>query len=224
MKNITITGSEGIIGRQLCLHLEKKYKIIKLDLKYGHDLSNEDFVKNWFKKNKTDYLVNCFALNDHISSKRQKESLMNISLDSVTNYLNINITSLFSVCREFVRNNKKGGIINFSSYLGIVSPNPILYPKTDKNLAYCVSKAGVIHLTKYLAVHLAPNIQINCISPGGILDKQGKDFVKKYSKLTPMKRMMKKTDLNGIVDFLCSDASKYITGSNFVIDGGYTSW
>jgi len=222
LKKITITGSEGIVGSQLCSHLKNNYKIIKLDLKYGHDLSDENFVKKWFQKNKSDYLINCFALNDHISSNRKEETLMDISLDSVTDYLNTNITSLFSVCREFVRNNKKGGIINFSSYLGIVSPNPILYGKTDKNIAYCVSKAGVIHLTKYLAVHLAPNIQVNCISPGGIFDKQGKKFVKKYSELTPMKRMMKKSEINGIVDFLCSDTSKYVTGSNFVIDGGYT--
>jgi len=224
LKNITITGSEGIIGRQLCSYLKNKYKIIKLDLKFGHDLSDEGFVKKWFQKNHSNYLINCFALNDHISSKRKKETLMNMSLDTVTKYLDTNITSLFSVCREFARNNKQGGIINFSSYLGIVSPNPILYGKTDKNIAYCVSKAGVIHLTKYLAVHLAPNIQVNCISPGGILDRQEKNFVKKYSELTPMKRMMKKTELNGIVDFLCSDTSKYVTGSNFIIDGGYTSW
>lgn len=224
MKKIIITGSEGIIGSQLCSYFKNKYKIIKLDLKLGHDLSDEDFVKKWFKKNHSDYLINCFALNDHISSKRKIETLMDISLDSVTNYLNINITSLFSVCREFAKNNKRGGIINFSSYLGIVSPNPTLYEKTNKNIAYCVSKASVIHLTKYLAVHLAPNIQVNCISPGGILDKQEEKFVKKYSELTPMKRMMKKTELNGIVNFLCNDTSKYVTGSNFVVDGGYTSW
>ena len=224
MKKIIITGSEGIIGSQLCSYFKNKYKIIKLDLKLGHDLSDEDFVKKWFKKNHSDYLINCFALNDHISSKRKIETLMDVSLDSVTNYLNINITSLFSVCREFARNNKRGGLINFSSYLGIVSPNPTLYEKTNKSIAYCVSKAGVIHLTKYLAVHLAPNIQVNCISPGGILDKQEEKFVKKYSELTPMKRMMKKTELNGIVSFLCNDTSKYVTGSNFVVDGGYTSW
>lgn len=224
MKKITITGSEGIIGKQLCSYLKTKYKIVKLDLKLGHDLSDEDFVKKWFQKNHSNYLINCFALNDHIFSKRKKETFMNISLDDVNKYLYTNITSLFSVCREFARNNKQGGIINFSSYLGVVSPNPVLYGKTDKNIAYCVSKAGVIHLTKYLAVHLAPKIQVNCISPGGILDKQEKNFVKKYSELTPMKRMMKKTEVNGIVDFLCSDTSKYVTGSNFIIDGGYTSW
>ena len=224
MKNITITGSEGIIGRQLCLHLEKKYKIIKLDLKYGHDLSNEDFVKNWFKKNKTDYLVNCFALNDHISSKRQKESLMNISLDSVTNYLNINITSLFSVCREFARNKNSNAIVNFSSTYGVVSPKPNLYEKFHKDIGYGVSKAGVLNLTKYLAVHLAPNIRVNSIVPGGIKLSQDKKFIKKYSELTPMNRMMNKKELNGLVDFLCSKESSYVTGSTITADGGYTAW
>ena len=224
MKKITITGSEGIVGKQLCSYLKKKFEIIKLDIKLGHDLSDEEFVKKWFKKNHSNYLINCFALNDHISSKRKKETMMEISLDSVSKYFDVNLTSLFSVCREFVRNQKSGGIVNFSSYLGIVSPNPGLYRKSDKNIAYCVSKAGVIHLTKYLAVHLAPNFQVNCISPGGILDKQGEKFVKKYSELVPMKRMMEKTEVNGIIDFLCDDKSKYVTGSNFVIDGGYSAW
>ena len=79
-------------------------------------------------------------------------------------------------------------------------------------------------MTKYLAVHLAPKIRVNCISPGGIHQNQSKDFIKKYSKLTPMGRMMKKEELNGLVDYLCSDKSSYATGENFVMDGGYVCW
>ena len=59
---IIITGSEGLIGKQLVKHLEKNHSILKLDLKLGHDLTDEKFVKRWFKGNKADCLVNCFAL------------------------------------------------------------------------------------------------------------------------------------------------------------------
>ena len=71
MNEITITGSEGIIGSALCRYFETQDKSInKLDLKLGHDLTNEKFVKKWFKKNKSKYLINCYALNDHITKKQ----------------------------------------------------------------------------------------------------------------------------------------------------------
>ena len=224
MKQIIITGSEGYIGSNLCRFFKKNYKILKLDIKLGHDLTDEKFVKKWFKDNKSNYLINCFALNDHINSKRKKNTLFNFPLSSFSNYLNVNLTSLFSVCREFARNNKQGSVVNFSSYLGLVSPRPDIYGDSHKDIGYTISKFGVIGMTKYLAVHLAPKIRVNCISPGGIHQNQSKEFIKKYSKLTPMGRMMKKEEVNGLVDYLCSDKSSYVTGENFVMDGGYVSW
>ena len=224
MKQIIITGSEGYLGSTLCRFFKKNYKILKLDIKLGHDLSDEKFVKKWFKDNKSNYLINCFALNDHMNSKRKKNTLFNFPLSSFSNYLNVNLTSLFSVCREFARNNKQGSIVNFSSYLGLVSPRPDIYGDSHKDIGYTISKFGVIGMTKYLAVHLAPKIRVNCISPGGIYQNQSKEFIKKYSKLTPMGRMMKKEEVNGLVDYLCSDKSSYVTGETFVMDGGYVSW
>lgn len=223
MKEITITGSEGLIGSTLCKYFEKQKRFVnKLDLKFEHDLTDESFVKKWFKNNPTKYLVNCFALNDHINKKKRKSSLYDFSLDQFSNYLETNVTALFSVCKEFAKNNKTGSIVNFSSTYGLVSPNPKLYEESQKNIAYCVSKGAVINLTKYLAVHLAPNIKVNCVVPGGIEFNQNRKFVSNYSKLTPMKRMMKKTELNGLINYLCSENSTYVTGATLVCDGGYT--
>jgi NAD(P)-dependent dehydrogenase (short-subunit alcohol dehydrogenase family) len=87
-----------------------------------------------------------------------------------------------------------------------------------------VSKAGVINLTKFLATHLAPNIRVNCVAPGGVEHNQDEEFKKKYNKLTPLGRMMKKDELNGIIEFLCSSKSSYMTGSTVVLDGGWTTW
>ena len=224
MKKMIITGSKGLIGTELCKFFKKKYRLLELDLKLGHDLSDEKFVKKWFKENHADYLVNCFALNDHVDQKRKKSTLYDFSLESFNDYLQVNLTSLFSVCREFSKNNKVGSVVNFSSTYGLVSPNPNLYHGSHKHIAYGVSKAGVINLTKYLATHLAPNIRVNCVVPGGVLSKQSKKFRDSYSKLTPMKRMMHKNELNGMVSYLCSKDSSYVTGSCFVIDGGYLSW
>jgi NAD(P)-dependent dehydrogenase (short-subunit alcohol dehydrogenase family) len=224
IREITITGSEGLVGSELCKYFEKTDNVKKLDIRLGHDLLDESFVKNWFKNNKSDYLINCFALNDHIATDRKKHTLYDITLESFSNYLQTNLVSLFSVCREFARNKKSIGIVNFSSTYGLVSPKPSLYKGFHKDIGYGVSKAGVLNLSKYLAVHLAPKIRVNSIVPGGIKLSQDKKFIKNYSELTPMNRMMNKTELNGLVDFLCSKKSSYVTGSTIIADGGYTAW
>ena len=223
-REFIITGSEGFLGKEISAYFKKLGKLHKLDLSLGHDLTDENFVKDWFSKNHAEYLINCFALNDNINKKRKKNDLYNFSLKSFQDYLDVNIISLFSVCREFAKNNKKSSIVNFSSIYGSVSPNPSLYEKSHKDIGYSVSKAGVINMTKYLATHLAPNIRVNCVVPGGVSQKQDLLFKKKYSQLTPMKRMMKKNELNGLLDFLCSEKSSYMTGSIIFMDGGYTAW
>ena len=221
---IIVTGSEGLIGSELSGFLEKNHEIIKIDLVLGHNLNNESFVKDWFSKHKADALVNCFALNDHVKEGQKRGTLFDQDLQTLSKYFQVNLVSLFSVCREFARNNSKGSIINFSATTGIVSARPDIYDGAHKDIGYSISKAGVINLTKYLATHMAPNFRVNCVSPGGVEHNQDELFKEKYSKLTPMKRMMKKDELNDIIEYLCSDKSSYVTGANFVIDGGWTSW
>lgn len=225
MNKVIVTGSEGLIGSEVCKYLSKKgYTVLRCDLKLGHDLTDETFVKDYFKKNKANSLVNLFAINDHVDQARKVSDLFSITLESFNKFMQINLTSLFSVCREFAINNKKGTIVNFSSTYGIVSPVPTLYPKSMKHIGYCVSKAGVIQLTRYLAVHLAPNFRVNCIIPGGVKFKQDKKFIAAYNTKTPLGRMMKVDELNSLVEYLCSDSSSYTTGSIITVDGGWTSW
>ena len=221
---IIITGSEGLIGSELSRFLEKNHEIIKIDLVLGHDLDDESFVKDWFSKHKADALVNCFALNDHVKEGQKRGTLFDQDLQTLSKYFQVNLISLFSVCREFARNNSKGTIVNFSATTGIVSARPDIYDGAHKDIGYSISKAGVINLTKYLSTHMAPNFRVNCVSPGGVEHNQDESFKEKYSELTPMKRMMKKDELNDIIEYLCSEKSSYVTGANFVVDGGWTSW
>lgn len=223
-QKIIITGSEGLVGKELSKYLAKNNEILKLDLLLGHDLTDEKFVQAWFKKNKADALVNCFAMNDHVGPGEKRGTLFDISLESFSKYLEVNLTTLFSVCREYARNNKIGSIVNFSATTGIVSARPDIYGGKHKHIAYSVSKSGVINMTKFLATHLAPNIRVNCVSPGGIEFDQDEKFKKVYASLTPMKRMMKKHELDEIIAYLCSKNSSYVTGANFIIDGGWTTW
>jgi len=228
MERVIIAGSRGLIGTEITKYLKSyniTYDVIELDLQLGHDLNDEGFVKDWFSKNKADYLINLFALNDHVNKDRDDvvQDLFNFTLESFKNYLDVNIVSLFSVCREFARNNKIGSIINFSGLYGLVSPQPAMFPTNKKHVGYCVSKAGVVLLTRYLATHLAPNIRVNCLVPGGVLHKQPEDFLKEYGSRVPMGRMMNVSELNGIIKYLCSEDSSYVTGSVFNIDGGWTT-
>lgn len=221
---IIVTGSEGLLGKEISRYLEKTNKVQRLDLALGHDLTDEMFVKKWFKQNRADALVNCFALNDHVEKGQKRGTLFDTSLESFSKFMEINLIALFSVCREYARNNKKGSIVNFSASTGIVSARPDLYDGGHKHIGYSVSKAGVINMTKFLSTHLAPKIRVNCVAPGGVEFDQDKEFIKKYSNLTPLKRMMKKSELNGLIEYLVGAKSSYVTGATFVIDGGWTTW
>lgn len=223
---IIITGSRGLIGSAITSYFKKKknYGVTELDLQLGHDLTDENFVKSWFKNNKAGYLINLFALNDHVDPKIKRSTLFNISLDSFRKFLEVNVTALFSVCREFAKNKEAKGIVNFASTYGVVSPLPHLYKKGEKHIGYSASKGAVVQLTKHLATHLAPRVKVNCLVPGGVEHQQEKEFIKKYSQYTPMRRMMKKYELNKLLEYLCSDNSSYMTGSTITIDGGWTAW
>ena len=225
-KSVIVTGSKGLIGSHVVKMLEQTgYHVIRCSRSLGHDLTNEDFVKSWFSKNKASTLINLFALNEHIEkSDRKKDNLHTVSLDSFRDFLEVNVTSLFSVCRAYAASNKSGNIINFSSIYGLVSPDPRIYDENShKHIGYSVSKAAVLQLTKYLAVHLGPDIRVNCVVPGGIKNNQSENFEQKYSKKCPLSRMMNIEEIGGIIEFLCSSAS-YCTGSEIILDGGYTSW
>jgi len=221
---IIVTGSKGLIGTEVTRYLRERHKVSEYDLGFGHNFMDESLTKDIFVHDKADALVNLFAMNDHVGEGREGSGLMDVPLESLASYFAINLTGLFSVCREYARNNTTGAIVNFSSTLGLGSPLPHLYPDSEKHIGYGVSKAGVIQMTKHLAVHLAPRIRVNCIAPGGVRFKQGEEFIKAYSEAVPIGRMMEVHELNKMVEFLCSEDSSYVTGAVFNCDGGWTSW
>ena len=128
----------------------------------------------------------------------------------------------------------KGGIIlNISSDLSVIAPDQRIYQQKElerklqpvKPITYSVIKSGLIGLTRYLATYWPDRgIRSNALSPGGVYNKQDKEFVKNLSKLIPMGRMAKIDEYKGAIQFLCSDASSYMNGQNIVIDGGRSIW
>jgi NAD(P)-dependent dehydrogenase (short-subunit alcohol dehydrogenase family) len=90
--------------------------------------------------------------------------------------------------------------------------------------AYGVSKSGLLQLTRYLATTLGPSIRANAITPGGVWRNQPDAFHQRYVKRTPLARMATEEDMKGAAAYLASDLSRYVTGHNLVVDGGWTAW
>lgn len=151
------------------------------------------------------------------------------TIDEYNRVMNVNVKgTLF--CTQIVSKEMQangGSIINIGSIYGIVSPDPRIYSDSGRNSSevYGTSKAAIIQMTRYLAVHLAKfNIRVNCLSPGGVFANQKDFFINNYNQKTPLGRMAKESDLCGALIFLASGASSYITGHNLIVDGGFTIW
>lgn len=149
--------------------------------------------------------------------------------------LEVNLTGMLLACQVvggYMAGNNGGSIINISSIYGNISPDQRIYKYRAKKgkpffkpVSYAVTKAGVINLSRYLATYWADKgVRVNTLSPGGVFNNQDKEFLKEYARRVPMARMAREDEYNGAILFLASDASSYMTGSNIIIDGGFTAW
>jgi NAD(P)-dependent dehydrogenase (short-subunit alcohol dehydrogenase family) len=146
--------------------------------------------------------------------------------------LRVGLTGAFlcsQVFGQWMAKNGGGVILNIASDLSVIAPDQRLYrqdgrseeDQSVKPVTYSVIKTGLIGLTRYLAAYWAgKHVRVNALSPGGVYVGQPEEFVARLTNLIPLRRMAAIDEYRGAVQFLCSDASRYMTGQNLVIDGG----
>jgi NAD(P)-dependent dehydrogenase (short-subunit alcohol dehydrogenase family) len=126
----------------------------------------------------------------------------------------------------------RGSIVNISSVYGLLSPPQDLYEfrRTEgetffKPVAYSVSKSAVLNLTRYLATYWATQgVRVNTLTLAGVWNDQQQEFLDAFAARSPIGRMLDAEEALGALVFLASDASSYVTGSNVVVDGGWSAW
>jgi NAD(P)-dependent dehydrogenase (short-subunit alcohol dehydrogenase family) len=140
--------------------------------------------------------------------------------------IEVNLTAVFHLSQGLspkMKNSKGASIINISSIYGQNAPDWEMYTGTQLGnpAGYAASKGGLDQLTKWLSSTLSPNVRVNAVSPGGIFRNQPKEFVDKYVKKVQLGRMANESDFVGVITFLSSDMSGYVTGQLISIDGGF---
>jgi NAD(P)-dependent dehydrogenase (short-subunit alcohol dehydrogenase family) len=150
-------------------------------------------------------------------------------IDTWRRAVEVNLTAAFHLSQllsPMLAAHGKGSIINVSSIYGVVGPDLRLYEGTAMGnpAAYATSKGGLVQMTRWLSSVLAPDVRVNCISPGGIARNQPQPFVDRYIERTPMQRMGCEEDFKGAAAYFSSDLSAWVTGENLMVDGGWTVW
>ncbi|MBT8585676.1 SDR family oxidoreductase [Polynucleobacter paneuropaeus] len=151
------------------------------------------------------------------------------SLDTWRRALEVNLTAPFSLAQgltPLLSRSPGASIVNIGSIYGFLGPDWGLYEGTSMSnpAAYASSKGGLIQLTRWLSTTLGPKIRVNCISPGGIARGQAVKFTNRYIARTPLGRMATEDDFRGAIAYFASDLSRYVTGQNLFVDGGWCVW
>ena len=186
-----------------------------------------------------DILINNAAVNPQVTTSGivNTSRLENFRLDDWKMQIDVGLTGAFLCSKYFgfmISKNLHGGVIvNIASDLSVIAPDQRLYESEDlpnekqnvKPISYSVVKTGLIGLTRYLSTYWSnAGVRCNALSPGGVEAEQPKEFIERVSKLIPAGRMAAKHEYHAALQFLCCDASKYMTGQNLVIDGGRSVW
>lgn len=250
-KVIVVTGGAGLLGQEFVQTIiekngtaiiaelnadrglealaasKKKFPSANVEF-YPLDINDKLSIISLIEKlhtryNRIDTLINsAFPRNKNYGRKFE-----DVAYEDFCEHLNMNLGGYFLASQQFLKyfvEQGSGSIINIASIYGVVTPRFEIYDNTNMTSAveYAAIKAGLIHLTKYMAKYYkGHNIRINAISPGGLFDHQPEAFLDSYKKFCLNKGMLDKSDINGTLLYLLSDLSSYVNGQNIIVDDGF---
>lgn len=233
--NVALTDVEDRLTKcqELAKTLTGKYKTdpmaTVMDL-FHSDSINRAVDEVIARYGKIDILINNAAYNP--ISKDSQAPFEEYALEYWEKVIAVDLTGVF-LCSQAVGKQMlkqgRGVIVNIGSTYGMAGADQRIYGSSGLNSAvsYAAAKGGVINLTRYMAAYWqGKNIRVNCVSPAGVYNPavQNEEFLQNYMYKTMLGRMAAPSDLRGAMLFLCSDASDFMTGSNLVVDAGWTAW
>lgn len=174
--------------------------------------------------------IDCLVASAYPRTKDWHKKLEDIPFESWRKNVDDHLNGYFLISRECGRRMARlgrGNIVFFSSIYGLRGPRFGVYEDLEgmtMPAAYSAIKGGISNYTRYLASYLGPKgVRVNAICPGGVESEQDPRFIAAYEKMTPLGRMAKVSDVTGPLLFLVSDLSRYVTGVNLVVDGGWSA-
>lgn len=240
-KVIVVAGGSGLIGRAIVNETRRLGGTVvnadltaKRDLKHGEypfDIGDETSILALrdavvAEHGRIDGWVNCVY--PHTSDHRAPFPEMSAAAWRQNVDLHLNG---FAFCAraalEQMKAQRSGSLVNIGSIYGVVGPDYALYDGLEhltNPVVYGAIKGGIIQMTRHLAsLYGSSGVRVNAVSPGGIFNEHDKVFVERYSAKTMLRRMGNPEDIAGPVAFLLSDAARYVTGHNLMVDGGFTA-
>lgn len=239
-KIVIVTGGGGLLGKAMIdCFAERGYVAVNFDINIETDPSNQhifcDITSDKSVNEAIDVVMKSYGRVDALINNAYPRTrdwgrpFEEIDPESWRKNVDWQLNSHFVISQRVIKHmvvQRSGNIVNIASIYGVVGNDFTIYEGTPivPPAAYSAIKGGTISFTRYLASCYGKfGIRVNCVSPGGIFDNQPEKFVKAYERRVPMGRMGSPSDIAPVVEFLVSDDSRYITGQNIIVDGGWTA-
>ncbi|WP_458207735.1 oxidoreductase [Haladaptatus sp. NG-SE-30] len=245
---VVVAGGAGLIGTALCEGLAEQSATVvaadaakergeRLATELGDDseflqvdVTDEQSIEQLVetildRHSRIDAFVNCSYPRNENYGRQYEDVTIEDWRENIDMHLNSYFVAAHTISEVMMEQEQGGSIINFGSTYGVQAPDFSVYEGIEMTspVEYSAIKGGILNLTRYMASYLGERgVRVNAVSPGGVFDDQHPQFVERYEERTPLNRMATPEDFQGAVVYLASDASRYVTGQNLVIDGGWT--